>query len=78
MFILPMILSLIHKAQTFAVKFDWLISCVKDFPGDPVLKTPPPNAGLGEGSIPGWEAKNPHASRPKEQNIKQKQYCKIQ
>ena len=25
--------------------------------------------------IPGWGAKSLHASRPKKQNIKQKQYC---
>ena len=33
-----------------------------------------PNAG-GVGSIPGQGAKIPHASWPKNQNIKQKQYC---
>ena len=32
------------------------------------------NAG-GAGSIPGQGAKIPHASRPKNQNIKQKQNC---
>ena len=40
-----------------------------------MVKTSPSNAG-GAGSIPGWGAKIPHASRPKNQNIKQKQYCK--
>ena len=45
-----------------------------DFPGSPAVKTLPSNAG-GEGSIPGWEAKIPHASWPKNQSIKQKQYC---
>ena len=45
-----------------------------DFPGGPVVKTLPSNAG-GVGSIPGWEAKIPHASGPKNQTIKQKQYC---
>ena len=45
-----------------------------DFPGDPVVKTSPSNAG-GVGSFPGWGAKIPHASQPKTQNIKQKQYC---
>ena len=45
-----------------------------DFPGGPVVKTSPSNAG-GAGSIPGWGAKIPHASWPKNQNIKQKQYC---
>ena len=45
-----------------------------DFPGGPVVKTSPSNAG-GVGSIPGQGAKIPHASGPKNQNIKQKQYC---
>ena len=45
-----------------------------DFPGGPVIKTLPSNAG-GVGSIPGGGAKIPHASRSKNQNIKQKQYC---
>ena len=35
-----------------------------DFPGGPVVKTSPSNAG-GVGSIPGRGAKIPHASRPK-------------
>ena len=39
-----------------------------------MVKTGPSNAG-GAGLIPGWGAKIPHASRPKNQNIKQKQYC---
>ena len=46
----------------------------RDFPGGPVVKTSPSNAG-GAGSIPGRGAKIPHASQPKNQNIKQKQYC---
>ena len=45
-----------------------------DVPGGPVVKTSPSNAG-GAGSIPGRGAKVPPASRPKNQNIKQKQYC---
>ena len=45
-----------------------------DFPGGPVVKTLPSNAG-GVGSIPGRGAKIPHASWPENQNIKQKQYC---
>ena len=40
----------------------------------PVVKTLPSNAG-GAGSIPGWGAEIPCALRPKNQNIKQKQYC---
>ena len=45
-----------------------------DFPGGPVVKTLPSNAG-GVGSIPGWGARIPQASRPKSKSIKQKQYC---
>ena len=47
---------------------------IQDFPGGPVVKTLPSNAG-GAGSIPGWGAKIPHASWPKNQNRKQKRYC---
>jgi hypothetical protein len=39
-----------------------------------VIKPSPSNAG-GMGSIRGLGAKIPHASEPKTQNIKQKQYC---
>ena len=46
----------------------------REFPGSPVVKTLPANAG-GMGSIPGWGAKIPHALGPKNQNTKQKQYC---
>ena len=46
----------------------------RDFSGGQVVKTLPSNAG-GLGSIPGLGAKIPHASWPKTQNIKQKQYC---
>ena len=45
-------------------------------PGGPVVKTLPlPSNARGVGSIPSWGAKTPHASWPKNQNIKQKQYC---
>ena len=47
---------------------------VWDFPGGPVVKTSPSSVG-GAGSIAGQGAKIPHASRPKNQIIKQKQYC---
>ena len=46
----------------------------RDLPGGPVVKTSPSNAG-GVGSIPGQGVKIPHVSQPKNQNIKQKQYC---
>ena len=45
-----------------------------DFPGSPVVKILPSSAG-DTGSILGQGAKTPHASWPKNQNIKQKQYC---
>ena len=45
-----------------------------DFPGSPVVKTSPSNVG-GAGLIAGRGAKIPHASRPKNQNVKQKQCC---
>ena len=46
----------------------------EDLPGGPVVKTSPFNTGVA-GSIPSHGAKIPHASGPKNQNIKQKQYC---
>ena len=39
-----------------------------------MVKTLPSNTG-GVGSIPGQGAKIPHASWPRNQNIKQRQYC---
>ena len=42
-----------------------------DFPGSPVVKILPSNAG-GAGLIPGHGAKIPHASRPKNQNVRKK------
>ena len=43
----------------------------RDFPSGPVVKTLPSNIG-GLGLMPGWGAKIPHTSWPKNQNIKQK------
>ena len=45
-----------------------------DLPGGPVVKTSLSNADRAD-SIPGQGDKIPHASWPKRQNIKQKQYC---
>ena len=45
-----------------------------DFHGHPVVETLSFTA-RGVGSSPGWGARIPHASWPKSQNIKQKQYC---
>ena len=39
------------------------------------MVTPSSSNTGGAGSIPGQEAKIPHALQPKSQNIKQKQYC---
>ena len=60
-----------HSSQylwSFKKRWTW------DFPGSPVVKTLPSSA-VGGGSVPGRGAKIPHASRPKHQNINQKQYC---
>ena len=46
----------------------------RDFPSGPVVKTLPLDAG-GAGSIRAWGPKIPCTSRPKKQNVKQKQYC---
>ena len=46
----------------------------RDLPGSPMVKTSPSNAG-GLGSIPSPGAKISVASWPKNQKIKQKQYC---
>ena len=51
-----------------------------NFPGNPVVKTSPSNAG-GPGSILGWGDKIPHVFQPRKKKtkqtktIKQKQYC---
>ena len=45
-----------------------------DFPGGPVVGTSPSSMG-GAGLIPGWRARIPRASWPKNQNIKQKRCC---
>ena len=45
----------------------------RNFPGGPVVKTAPSNAG-GAGLILGQRTKIPHALQPKNQNVRQKQY----
>ena len=55
----------------------WPLQCLKvlyfrDFPGGPVVKTSPSNAG-GTCSIPSWGRKIPRDLQPKYQNIKEKQ-----
>ena len=43
----------------------------RDFPGNPVVRTSPYNAG-STGSVSGWAAELPRAPRPKTSNMKQK------
>ena len=50
------------------------VQILRHFLGGPMFKTLPSNAG-GDGSIPDQRAEIPHALWPKNQNIKQKQYC---
>ena len=57
--------------QNTPISMEW------DFPSGPVIKTSPFNVRC-EGSMPGQQAKISYASRPKNQNIKQKLYCKKQ
>ena len=54
------------KALFPSRQFDVVIKSMEswDFPGNPVVKTSPSNAG-GAGSIPGLGAKIPHALGPK-------------
>ena len=62
----------IHEEFVNITPKAWTIRNYKgDFPGSPVVKTLPSNAG-GVGSIPGWGAKMPHSSWPKK---KKKYYC---
>ena len=54
--------------------FQTLKNVFRDFPGSPVGKTSPSNA-RSVGLISRLGTKIAHASMPKNQNIKQKQYC---
>ena len=67
----PVITSKCLSKRVNLWKLDFKANSIGDFPGDPVVKTLPSNAG-GAGSIPG---KIPHASWPKNQNTKEKRYC---
>ena len=64
----------LHPTALFIPRGSLLQAVDRDLPGGPVVQTLPFNSG-GVGSIPAPGAKIPHASRPKKQNIKQKQYC---
>ena len=50
------------------------ICCLRDFPDNPVVKASPSNAG-SVGLNQDWIAKIPHASGPKNRNVKQRRYC---
>ena len=65
---------LTYRKNAIIFVFLKILLLCRDFPGGPVVRTSPSNAG-GAGSIPGQGAKVPHASQPKNQNTKQKQYC---
>ena len=72
-FLAVRILFRVYKSLVSS-SFYMIIKTHRNFPGGPVVKTSHSNTG-GEGLIPGRGAKIPYASRPKTQNIKQKQYC---
>ena len=61
-------------AQLFLQNWQQMFENFRDVLGCPVVKTSPSKAG-GTGLIPGQGAKIQKASRPKNQNMKQKQYC---
>ena len=60
--------------QDYSVRLYIIKDTKGNFHGGLGVKTWPSNAG-GMGSIPGLGAKMSHASQPKYQNIKHKQYC---
>ena len=70
-----MLAFIIHPQDAGRQPFQWkrawgqMKGNAGDFPGSPVVKTSPSNAG-GAGSIPGQGAKIPHASWPKNQKHK--------
>ena len=68
-----MLQCLLVEERIFHLELKFMTPC-RDFPGGPVVKTSPSGAE-GVGSISGRGAKIPHALWPKNQNIKQKQYC---
>ena len=60
-----------HPSADKQINKNWYI---EDFAGGPAVETLPSNAG-GVGQTSGQEAKIPHVSHPKKQNMKQRQYC---
>ena len=62
-----------HKTVLFNYLKNYFKKGLVDFHGGPMVKTSSSAGGVR--SIPGQEVKIPHASQPKNQNIKQEQYC---
>ena len=56
----------------FLILFPTISHSFWDFPGGPVDNAPPSNTG---NTIPGWGAKIPLVSGPKNQSVIPKQYC---
>ena len=71
---LPRIVNYVFFFWLYASIINSLALMFRDLPVCLVVKTSPSNAG-SVGSVPDLKAKNPHVSWPKNQNIKQKQYC---
>ena len=68
------VLSIAWGWLTFVVTSELQEPAHRDFPGGPVVKNPPCNAG-DTGSIPGQGTKTPQALQPKIQNIEEKWCC---
>ena len=62
------------RVETRQLARGWIKKDSRGFPGGPVVKPSPSNAG--DACLnPGQGAKFTHALRPKTRDIKQKQYC---
>ena len=68
-------LRMLHAVLYYSTTASIHNSSNRDFPGCWAVRTLPSDV-QGAGLTPGWGAKIPHASRPKNQSIKQKQHCK--
>ena len=65
--------SVVNMLLLWFKKENYFKTLSREFPGSPEVKPSPSRAG-GSGWTPGQRAV-PHASWPKNQNIKQKQHC---
>ena len=59
---------------TIIILCSLVLFCFKTNPGAPLVVKNPPSNAESVGLIPGEGAEIPYASRPKTQNIKEKQY----